>query len=103
MKSSLKLMHRHCPSSSDYNMKRGVRRNLHCFLCSWDRNWLHEWLPEELIIDLGGLRSKISLVQLLSHFLDKIRIKNTNCLIKSKIFSVKLFLLLPVTKEDENA
>lgn len=36
-------------------------------------------------------------------FLDKIRIKNTNCLIKRKIFSLKFVLLPPLTREAENA
>lgn len=102
MKSSLKLVYHHCPSSSDFNMKRAAKINLQWFLCSWNRNWLYEWLLQELIIDLGGLRSKIPCTAAVT-VLDKIKIKNINCLIKSKIFSLQVVWLPLVTREGKNS
>lgn len=71
------------------------------FSCSWNRNWLCEWLLEELVIDLRGLRKFLCAAAV--SFFDKITIKNTNCLIKSKIFSFKLVLLPPARREAVNA
>lgn len=93
-------MYHHCPSSSDFNMKSVAKINLESFLCSCNRNWLYEWFLEELIIDLDRLRSKIPCTDAVI-VLDKI--KNINCLIKSKIFSVQVVWLPPVPSEAKNS